>query len=411
MPPVYTKKDGIRNGVQRFKPDSKKYLCNIDTLWLNVNSYYYNDVMDAGLRDLLIEGRNAAYDGEDKSYIEVQLKGYENKLLFEIMPGNPPNYQYSIRNDDIAIYFSKNVREKNPSMRIQINQFILWEKGVENAYREALEVLKALGFLPYDIKLNRIDFAVHSDQFRWTYQDMGTFRYPRNIADDNQPDWKRLDPVTGEFGTYYHGDRSRCQIRIYNKSKEIEDKKKYYFYDLYLKHGMDIKNVWNIEFEVRRPFLKDLIKESDENKRLFDDFDYCLKNDGLSCLWSLLLERYNHNSAHWRMLHKFKNKHFLFNQKHGLSILKDIDANFSREVAQIAGRLQMAVLSDDDYSIGNALSKFIDEYTRQEEIRKKLGKDTWNDKIKKKKKKIHSYEINSTLLKNKKESSGNEDSL
>lgn len=400
MPSNYTKKNGYTSaGVQRFRPDPKKYLYNIDTLWLNVGAAHYDMVMDYALRDLLVEGRTARDDDNDNLGIEVEIEGYENPVLFEIHGGQKPLYQYSLRNDSMAIYFAKKDRQNGQlPMKVQINQFPLWEKGVEGAYVEAMAVLKALMFNVTEVKLNRVDFAVHSDQYKWNYSDMATFEYPRNIKDDNQPDYYRLDARTGDFGTVKVGDRSRLMIRIYNKSKEIEDKKKYYFYDLYNQSGMDVENIWNIEIECRRPFLKDLCEDDEELLKLFDDFNYCLVNDGLSRLWSLLLQKYNHPSSHWQMLHKL-DKHFRFNDVHGLTVQKDTAASFEKEVPQILGRLSRAVVSDTDMSLENAIRKLFDAIPEYEARQKRKEKSivTFEDRVLRKKSMVLNKEINSTI--------------
>lgn len=400
VPQCYTAKNGKhKDGSQKYKPDAKKYLYNIDTLWLNVGAAHYDTVMDYALRDILSSGRESRNDDGENTAVEVEIEGYENPILFEVHGGNPPLYQYSLRNDSMAIYFAKNDRKNGQlPMRVQINQFPLWEKGVEGAYLEAMSVLKALMFNVTDVKLNRIDFAVHSDQFKWTFEDMSTFDYPRNIKDDNKPNFFKLDPISGEFGTMMVGDRSRLAIRIYNKTKEIEDKQKYYFYDLYKKREMDIHNIWNIEIECRRPFLKDLVEEHAEDKKLFDDFNYCLANDGLSRLWSLLMMKYHHNSTHWGMLNKL-DKHFKFNDVHGLTVEKDTAASFEKEVPQILGRLSRAVIAEKDMSLGNAIKKLYEAIPEYEERQKRKGKNviTFEERVLEKKSLILNKEINSTI--------------
>lgn len=401
MPQLYSRSNGkYANGSQRYKPEPSKYLYNIDTFWYNCRSYMYGEVMNRGFRDLLIQGRsqNSDGNGSDNMTIDVKLDGYANPLKFSILGGNPPAYQYSIRNDSMAIYFRKNEQAEGSLMRVQINQFVLWEKGFINAYKESLEVLKALGFLPYETKINRIDFAVHSDQFKWTYEDMKTFDYPENIAKDNFPNFVRLDPRTGEFETYYVGDRSRLYLRIYDKSKEIKAKKKDYFNEIYKKHNMDLNNVWNVEIEVRRPYLKDLAEYADGDfKRIFDDVEYCIENDGISRLWSHLVDKYYHDSAHWTVLKAGDADKFQNINTYNLVVEKDIDANYERELNQIAGRLMMGVIDQDDYSLENAVSIFLERYYKEEKMEKSIE---FLDKVENKKSKIHSYEINKTIRKN-----------
>lgn len=396
MPQLYSKPNGKeKSGKQKFKPDPNKYLYNIDTFWYNCRSYMYEEVMSRGLRQKLIDGRTYSSDNDDHMIVEVKIPQYEHPLKFKVMPGNPPMYQYSLRNDSMAIYFRKSEHKEGSLMRVQINQFVLWDKGFIGAYEESLEVLKALGFLPYEKKINRVDFAVHSDQYVWNYEDMQTFDYPMNIAQDNFPVFYRLDPRTGNFGTCAIGDRSRLYLRIYNKSKEIEDKKKFYFNEIYKKHDMDPNNIWNVEIEVRRPFLKDLqeANEDDEEfKRIFDDIDYCIENQGLSRLWSYLVsEKYGHGSAHWSTLKNGDPKKFQNISDYNLKLEKDIDSNFEREKNQIAGRLMVGVINEEDYSLGNALRVFLDKYLGDDPEEKM---EEWNEKVRDKKQFIHDYKIN-----------------
>src|SRR5690606_17561874 len=119
--------------------DPKKYLYNIDTFWFNCRSHFYQEIMDSGLRDKLASGRSLVTDeGFEKEKIELKIPNYENMIEFKIMGGNPPAYSYSIRNDSMAIYFRKNEVEEGSLMRVQLNQFLLWEKGFERAYNESL---------------------------------------------------------------------------------------------------------------------------------------------------------------------------------------------------------------------------------------------------------------------------------
>ena len=72
MPISYTKPKGHdRNGNPRFEPDPKKYLYNVDTFWFNVGADNYQDVLNNGLRDLLIEGRNYIMDTDEPMWYEL----------------------------------------------------------------------------------------------------------------------------------------------------------------------------------------------------------------------------------------------------------------------------------------------------------------------------------------------------
>lgn len=356
MPSCYTRKKGLSStGKQRYEPDPKRYLFNIDTFWFNIDADNYDDVMRDWLLDRLASGRQSLDDGESR-FISVKLPTYDNELIFEIGFGQYPLYQYSLRNEDIAIYLSKQSRQNDMPIRVQINQFLLWEKGLKSAYSEALNVLMSLGFAVGQAKLNRVDFACHSDQFNWTLDDLKTFDYPRNFADDNKPNFVKLCPITGEFETVYYGNRKRVQLRIYNKSKEIIARGKHHFSEMYERLGMDIDNVWNVEIEVRRDFIKDL-KDVFGN-RLFDDVDKIIDDNLLSELWSYLMEMYTHKSAHWTVISKGAYGKFE-KLEHTVQRVKDIDWTTEREVAQIYGRLQKFLINSEYETLDMALREFL----------------------------------------------------
>ncbi|MEC0834589.1 replication initiation protein, partial [Bacillus atrophaeus] len=116
MPQTYSKSKG-----KRFVPDPDKYLYNIDTFWFNVDCSNYQEVMDNGFGRLLSTGRENYMDTGQASTVDVAISAYENPVLFEILPGQPPAYQYSIRNKDMAVYFAKNAREDQMPMKVQLN--------------------------------------------------------------------------------------------------------------------------------------------------------------------------------------------------------------------------------------------------------------------------------------------------
>lgn len=394
MPSCFTAPDGKKkNGQPKFKPDKNKYLYNIDTLWLNCNVANYDDVMDDYLRDELVSGREYFFDWNESKTIAVKLRDYDNELLFEIKGGQPPAYQYSIRNEDMAFYFAKSQRDNQLPIKIQINQFVLWSKGVERAYLEAIYILSSLGFGVIHCQLNRIDFAVHSDQFKWNLSDLKNFQYPGHY----KPNFWRLDPITGDFETVYFGNRNRRQLRIYNKSKEIRMNKKYYFYELYKEREMDLENIWNIEIEVRRDFIKEC-KDFDGNN-MFDDFDKVLHENRLSDLWSLLMQDYglfygSKHNAHWKqVMEGCPEKKFYNVEGFELVRIKDIDANFDREIGQIIGRLQTGVINKEDFSLDDAINLLKERYN---EVYVKDKKRNFKNDVLKKKKKLMDNKINQT---------------
>jgi hypothetical protein len=348
MPELYTKSAGSDRGKKKFKPDPSHFLFNVDTLWYTYDADNYDEVMQGGLMQRLIDGKSVAEDGEGTDYIQLEIGRYEYPVTFAIGDkGQKPVYAFQIRNQDMAIYFARRRRNDGTyPVKVQINQFKLWDLGVQDAFLESLEVLTALGFRYEAAKPNRIDLCVHSDQFKWTLMDLASFTYPENVEKDNKPNFVKLDPCTGEFETVYYGDRTRLQLRMYNKSIEIVKKKKDYFREIYERNGMDAEKVWNIEFELHRDYLKGFACEETGETGIFDTMDFLLRLDGLSLLWTHLMQKFNHPSAFWKQLSKGDPNHFV-ECKNYIFRLKDIDTTKEREIAQIRGRLQKLVLNEE----------------------------------------------------------------
>ena len=377
MPEMYTKNNGSNRGKKRFCPDPNRFLFNVDTLWYTYDADNFDDVMQDWLSERLQNGKEVAEEGEGTDYIQVDIERYDYPVTFSVEAhGQAPIYAFQIRNQDMAIYFARRRRNDGTfPVKVQINQFKLWELGVQDAFLESLEVLTALGFMYEAAKPNRIDLCVHSDQFKWTLDDLKALEYPRNVADDNKPNFVKLDPCTGEFETVYYGDRSRCQLRLYNKSVEITKKKKEYFREIYERNGMDPENVWNIEFELHRDYLKGFSNKETGETNIFDSMDFLLRLDGLSLLWThLTSEKFIHDSAFWKQVAKGDPNKFV-QCKNFIFRLKDIDTTKEREIAQIRGRLQKLVLNeelpeDSDFMI-EAMKIFTNMFHDYEEEKEK----------------------------------------
>lgn len=357
---MYTKQSGSSRGKPTFIPNKENFLFNVDTFWFTIDIDNYDDIMNGYLREELETGRAALDEGEVKT-IDVTLSGYDNPISFEIGRGQAPVYAYQIRNQDFAFYFTKRKREdKTYPIKVQINQFILWDKKVLGAYMESVEVLYRLGFKCGDAKPNRIDLCCHSDQFKWTLSDLeeSVFSFPQNIAKDNYPNFYKLNPSTGEFQTVEFGDRSRLATRIYNKSAEIKAKNKDYFRDIYMQKGINPDGVWNIEFELHRDLLKEFVSPYDGLPNYFDTIENLLSDDGLNLLWTWLTKyQYQHNSKFWKTLQEGDPTQFTQTGNYVIRA-KDIDSSLYREIKQIRGRLKKFILTTDQTSINEAISNF-----------------------------------------------------
>lgn len=400
MPHSYTKNRG-----KRVFPEKSHYLFNVDTFWYNIDVENYDEIMDLYFRSVLVDGKDHLEEyGLSKPY-EIDLPYYETKLSFDIEKGQPPLYYGSLRNNDVAIYFSKFYPKggKQYPIKVQINQEILWEKGLKTAVTETREILHMLGFSLGNGRVNRIDLACHSDQWQWNLYDVRELEYPRNFSKTNFPNFYSLNPFTLEFETMTIGTRHRLFLRIYNKSRLQEKQQKQIFKDLYEKNNMDVDSVWNIEFECGREYLKTL--QDSQGVHVFNDLDYMLDHDKLSVLWNDLMKNFNHTSAHWTQLSKGdKNR---FQQTDEIVSRKKInDYSLDREVAQIRGRLMKFLIWHEDNEVEHAMNEFLSRMVDYEkEKNKSFSLETMN------KKKRYMNEMINSLSENKKNATENNDDI
>ena len=211
MPNNFTKKKG-----SRYVCDPDKFLYNIDTFWYNADCPDYDQVIEQYI-DQFEEGRN--YYANTGEHLSITLPLFDLESEFQIQGGQPPAYAYSLRSNDIAIYFSKKKHDDNMPLKIQINQFLLWEKGINKAIDLTFIILSMLGFEITQAQINRIDYAIHTDQYKFMLNDMKKFHYPNNFAKSSKPNIIQADLLEGTFETITFGSRSskRRFMRIYNK--------------------------------------------------------------------------------------------------------------------------------------------------------------------------------------------------
>ena len=359
MPKNYTRPNGKTNMI----PDPKRFLYNVDTLYYSATAENFSAVMDNGFRELMEEMKEKAGRFEDEQFtISINLPNYQNEIALAVQPNGKTSYSYQVRNEDFAFYFMRHENEGTFPIYVQINQFKLWKDGVREAYQESLYILAELGFYVSGAKPSRIDLCCHSDQWQWLATDLKKFEFPKGMY---HPDYFRFDVNTMKFETVMFGNRSRNQMRLYNKSAELFAKKKYHFLDVYKREfGIDDVNdldtVWNIEFEMHRKFLKEFVVDGQQG--FFDSMDNLLSQDGLNLLWSeMTKKRFIHHSPFWRQLQKGDKKKFFSTNKY-MDRVKDIDDSLDRETSQVFGRLQKFAVNKDieeNYEFDEAQNTFI----------------------------------------------------
>jgi hypothetical protein len=154
-----------------------------------------------------------------------------------------------------------NTRDNLDSIQVQMDTYYMNTTGVLQSYYDVVEQIESLGLQVGKSKVSRIDLNTYVYGYDFSYLE---YFYFSTLIRSNT---KIYNGAKDMLETFYLGSRSSGApyMRIYNKWSELmakdEDQKKqslirYKFlkeYDIHL----DIeKPFWNVEFELKREFLK-----------------------------------------------------------------------------------------------------------------------------------------------------------
>lgn len=224
----------------------------IDTL------IYSNDIEDYDeccreLLDKLEECKQQAKINLTENSAEKVLIKIGN-MEFEVLPNGKKGYAYILHNSfyeiDLAQYRSKN-KNFNP-MFVKIKSEALWSRGAIQAFIELqCWTAKNIGVI-VENKITRIDLCCHIDNFKLTDSDMNKFK-GQYYTDTVYRYRRKINAMT--FGSSATG---RLYCRVYDKELEIKQKKqKTWFYQVWKNEGLKEDEVWNIEFQIMRDFLRE----------------------------------------------------------------------------------------------------------------------------------------------------------
>lgn len=209
--------------------------------------------------------------------------------------GSASGYPFIIENDAFIIQFGEMNR---PNFFVKYRSIALWHYGAQALHERFLAWAASVGMTPNrPEKLSRVDFAF---DYQIPEIDFDEDSFVTSAKKDNQHR-KNGKIQTLKFGT------DQIVLRIYNKTDEIEEKShKTWLYDLWKTD----QNVWRIEWQVRKQFLKfmsieafsDLADLQGDMLRMLvkDHTTLRIKSDdsnrsrwGMHLLWLDLIERVN----------------------------------------------------------------------------------------------------------------------
>lgn len=166
--------------------------------------------------------------------------------------GKGENYRFHLQFDAYNLFIGKAARPgTSPNVYLSISAKILWQNGIETALSWIAMDLKAIGGGSIQlVQVSRLDLCAD-------------FLVPGGLSHEfilshkvTRNDKGKLYLDKNELQTYYAADgKSPIQLRIYNKGLEVKQGGvKLWFLDLWKRESTD--DIWRIEFQVRRPALK-----------------------------------------------------------------------------------------------------------------------------------------------------------
>ena len=167
--------------------------------------------------------------------------------------GSRSGYPIVITNEDFRIECGQ---YNKPNFFVTFRSQALWRESAFLLHEKFLKWASSVGFAPYkDESLSRVDFCF---DYNITKIDFDENSFLSRSAKDSQY------REHGKYQTFNFG-LGDIRLRVYNKVDEIKQKSsKVWFYKLW---GQD-KNVWRIEWQVRKDVLKSFdIKTFDDLKK------------------------------------------------------------------------------------------------------------------------------------------------
>jgi hypothetical protein len=166
--------------------------------------------------------------------------------------GKGENYRFHLQFEAYNLFIGKAARAgSSPNVYLSIGAKTLWQNGIETALSWITEDLKTIGGGSVQrVKVSRVDLC--SDFWirgGLSHEFLLSHKVTRN-------DKGKLFLDKNELQTFYVADaKSPIQLRIYNKGLEVRQGGiKLWFLELWQRESTE--DVWRIEFQVRRPALK-----------------------------------------------------------------------------------------------------------------------------------------------------------
>lgn len=218
-------------------------------------------------KPFLIEFKELKEEGQS---LGKELDITLNNLMLVVGLTGMRFYAYRLTCNDFIIAFAQKTTLENPPVRVKFKSGFIWSYGYIGAYDKFLEWYSCFPGEIEKSRISRLDICIDTDEVEFNEDDKNKFitraksKTTHFISDEHSTGRK--------FTGFTIGKGNPILARIYNKSEEIKIKGKEWFKAIWLENGWDgIKDIWRIEFQLRRKALKELGIDKVEDFRSNED--------------------------------------------------------------------------------------------------------------------------------------------
>lgn len=259
---------------------------------LNIDSY------ELSLRPFLEKFKQLKENAQETG---VEKTIFINDVALTVHRTGKRLYPYRLSCDDFIIFFMDKESKTNPPVFVHFLSGYIWSFGLAGAYQNFITWFKSMSDSHIRNQVSRVDICVDTDSVTFKQIDTkGVITRARKKEDCF---------VSGEYtnGRRFSGFRigigGPLLARIYNKSLEIQKSGKVWFKQIWLEKGWkEDKEVWRVEFQLRREVLKEFSINSIE--------DLLEKESGLWAYltheWLTIRQPSQDNVSRWKLKRKWR---------------------------------------------------------------------------------------------------------
>lgn len=226
---------------------------------------FVNDMID------LKEQAQEIHDiNNDNRFVSITV----GSMKWHVMATSIRGYSVVLKNGDISMALKKKgdlKSDKNPSIKIEYRASFLVNYGLNEAVKKVWDYLSQNIHSDFISKVQECHNACDIQGHRFTLLDIARFktRSRKVKVHDGDDDYigRQMVFSSRRMETMYFGG-SNNMLRIYDKTKEIHDHPDSGHIQRLWRLNPDynpIKDVWRIEFQIRRPILKQLFNLNGES--------------------------------------------------------------------------------------------------------------------------------------------------